>query len=445
MTRHDDLMELFNALADGTLEAAQSARLAERLRADPEARRLYLRWSNLDSGLRWDYAAALTAGDTATRMRRSGAGHSALTGRWRWAMAAMTLLCVSLAAVILLQMLDSPARARTIAEGGPVAIITEMQKAIWQEGHAPKLTTQLYPGWLKLKSGAARVEFLSGARALLQGETELGISSPQRAHLRKGDLTVRHETIRQPFTLTTEQWMLASDGGLWTMKAGPAGLDLHVIKGSVAVTPAQPAASQSPMIIAAGQSWRFQSPGQPPVQLPIDNTDLSGMEDDPSQRAINIRRIDFARTAPLPYGYQDGQYELPADHEILDEGRTLHLRGNAWKALPVNTTLTGDTVIEFDFLSDREGEIHGFGFDTDLKYSSSENPLFQLYGYEIWPYIGQQFNSYSTRGQWRHYQIRVGRYLRGHFQYLYFNADDDLTAAADSRFRDVRIYESPDR
>ena len=44
-----------------------------------------------------------------------------------------------------------------------------------------------------------------------------------------------------------------------------------------------------------------------------------------------------------------GQDKTPDNNAILDDGRTLHLWGNTWKAIQVDYTVTANTVLEFDF------------------------------------------------------------------------------------------------
>ena len=39
--------------------------------------------------------------------------------------------------------------------------------------------------------------------------------------------------------------------------------------------------------------------------------------------------------------------------------------GNTWKKLGLTYTLTPDTVLEFDFASSQQAEVHAIGFDTD--------------------------------------------------------------------------------
>ncbi len=52
--------------------------------------------------------------------------------------------------------------------------------------------------------------------------------------------------------------------------------------------------------------------------------------------------------------------------------------GNAWKQVALNYTVTADTVLEFDFESAAQGEIHAIGFDTDETLSPAT--AFQVYG-----------------------------------------------------------------
>lgn len=79
--------------------------------------------------------------------------------------------------------------------------------------------------------------------------------------------------------------------------------------------------------------------------------------------------------------------------EIENAGATLLMAGNTWKKLAVNYDVTANTVLEFDFQSSREGEIHAIGFDND-DVPVSGDPFFQLYGSEPW-WADQDFHDYD--------------------------------------------------
>ena len=142
-----------------------------------------------------------------------------------------------------------------------------------------------------------------------------------------------------------------------------------------------------------------------------------------------------------------GNSQNPSHREgdivIEDDGVTLHINRNHWQAIETDTTITADTVLEFDFRSSRRGEIHGIGFAPELKPSRSEAKAltFQLYGSQNWG--NQDFDTYpgdADASGWLHYVIPVGDYYTGAYTYLFFVNDDDSGAKdGESVFSNVTI------
>jgi parallel beta-helix repeat protein len=123
---------------------------------------------------------------------------------------------------------------------------------------------------------------------------------------------------------------------------------------------------------------------------------------------------------------------------VSDNGNTLTLTGNTWKKVNLGEiTITENTVLEFDFSSSSEGEIHGIGFDTDNSISASST--FRLHGTQSW---GQAFDNYTAL-ETRHYTIPVGEFFAGNFNSLFFVMDDDATATGESVFSNIRITNQP--
>ncbi|MDF3128522.1 DNRLRE domain-containing protein [Kiritimatiellaeota bacterium B1221] len=121
---------------------------------------------------------------------------------------------------------------------------------------------------------------------------------------------------------------------------------------------------------------------------------------------------------------------------IEDNGATLHLSGNAWKKIDLPFTLTANSVLEFDYKSSSEGDIHGIGFDTDDTISPDK--IFELHGTQTWGI--QNHNDYSG-SNWKHYSIPVGQFLTGNVLYLVFTNDHDVTTpTANGYFRNVKLY-----
>ncbi len=132
----------------------------------------------------------------------------------------------------------------------------------------------------------------------------------------------------------------------------------------------------------------------------------------------------------------------PLQNEVLDNGRTLHLWGNTWKALYLPYAITADTVLEFDFKSvSALGEVAGIGF------SNSQDPNniqiqgtygFHLEGTQDW--LDRKKYAYLGGDEWQHFVIPVGEHFTGSFNYLFFANDADAAQATDISFRNVKLY-----
>lgn len=120
----------------------------------------------------------------------------------------------------------------------------------------------------------------------------------------------------------------------------------------------------------------------------------------------------------------------------ITDGVTLD--GNNWKKTLVNYTVTANTVIEFDFSSNSEGEIHGIGFDNDDNIS--QNATFKLYGTQTWG--RNDFETYDGSGDVAHFTIDVGSFYTGTFSHLFLVSDDDANSASNSSFTNITIYEA---
>ena len=117
------------------------------------------------------------------------------------------------------------------------------------------------------------------------------------------------------------------------------------------------------------------------------------------------------------------------------------LDGNAWKKIAFPYAVTVDSVLEFDFSSTREGEIHGIGFDTDDVLSPDRT--FELFGSQTWGL--QNYATYvDPPGGVAHYVIPVGTFYTGAFDRLFFVNDHDTGAPkGNGTFSNVKVYEGP--
>lgn len=151
-------------------------------------------------------------------------------------------------------------------------------------------------------------------------------------------------------------------------------------------------------------------------------------------------QINFNAYTPTPFGNEDVNPTM----SIEENGNALRLQGNSWKKISLPYTVTANTVLEFDFQSSSQGEVHGIGFDNNE--TMSESYTFKLYGTQNWGIRNVPFYKYQTYApETRHYQIRFGDHsagLTGNMLYLVFVNDHDIAnPTAQSYFSNVRVYE----
>ena len=148
--------------------------------------------------------------------------------------------------------------------------------------------------------------------------------------------------------------------------------------------------------------------------------------------------IDWNVTSTVAYSNQDGSGTIAVE----DGGATFFMEGNRWRRTVDTYVVTSNTVIEFEFQSTSQGEIHGIGFDENDTLTDDVR-IFQIYGTQNWGGANQTFdNQYTNVGAFQQYTIPVGDFYTGSAMHLVLvNDKDSGTPNNTSRFRNVRIYE----
>lgn len=154
----------------------------------------------------------------------------------------------------------------------------------------------------------------------------------------------------------------------------------------------------------------------------------------PVVNADDISYFNFNDDTINSYSNQDAD----GTYRIRNNGRTIVLRNNTWKRTDKTYNITSNTVLEFEFMSDNEGEIHGIGFDTNN--ATNSNLIFKLYGTQNWGITN--YDNYNNDGSYTSYSIPVGSFYTGSAMNLILVNDNDRGSNNNSHFRNVRLYES---
>ncbi|OAV44751.1 M12 family metallo-peptidase [Lewinella sp. 4G2] len=145
--------------------------------------------------------------------------------------------------------------------------------------------------------------------------------------------------------------------------------------------------------------------------------------------------IDFTNYVPSTYGGSQDRGTVT----VINES-TIKLKGNAWKDINLDYTVTPNTVMTFEFGAVNKGEIHGIGFDNNNVISSTRT--FQLFGTQNWGI--RDFKTYTDAdmGYYKTYTIPVGEFFTGTFNRITFTNDHDRQPRnAEANFRNIRLYE----
>ncbi|WP_025739769.1 T9SS type A sorting domain-containing protein [Aquimarina pacifica] len=183
--------------------------------------------------------------------------------------------------------------------------------------------------------------------------------------------------------------------------------------------------------------------GQSSVQLRINAVSGSSWQGDIAIDALSISngtdnpggdcdQVDFGTTQITSFSNQDND----GTFEISGGGTGLILRNNTWKQIPFDYTITENTILEFEFTSTSQGEIHGVGFESDNTLTSTL--YFEVHGTQ--DYGVTNFDNYSGSGTTT-YTIPVGNFYTGTANRLVFINDNDAGSGNNSLFANVKVYE----
>lgn len=231
-----ELMRLFAAAQEDAITAEQLAALEERLKTDPEARKQYLRFTQLHALLEQFPPEVEVAGSVAPSELRLP-----MKAAFAWLVGAM-LLAVTLTSMLYLMV-------RPEAAEQPIATLLLDDDCRWQ-GTAFAEGQRIYHERIRLAQGTAVLRFEGGAELVLQGPGDLELLSPGSARLRSGKTVIRAVNGADGFTLITPNQKVVDLGTEFSVRVDSSGAtELFVHEGEVEVGQA---------VIPAGKGLRFE-------------------------------------------------------------------------------------------------------------------------------------------------------------------------------------------
>jgi hypothetical protein len=126
----------------------------------------------------------------------------------------------------------SKSRVEAEETSASVAVLTRGVNLEWESAPiAPG--TPLSPGWLRLKSGIAQIEFYQGARVSIEGPAQLQIVSSGEATCTSGKLSAHVPPPAKGFRINTPKGTIVDLGTEFGLDVSAASAEVHVFKGEV--------------------------------------------------------------------------------------------------------------------------------------------------------------------------------------------------------------------
>ena len=230
----DKLAALFAGKLDGTISEEDHALLDRLLLESAEARRQWFLHCDLETGMA-DWAATRQA-----QREFMPSLPSSAPSFWR------RLAPIAAAALLMFGAVwwwarMSPGGSEAILEpkANGVALLSRAVGVEWADGVDRTAGSVLEPGTLRLKSGAALVEFYSGARLIVEAPAELQLLSAGEAFLVSGRINAHVPPQAEGFTVNSPTMKVVDRGTDFGFSIGSGGApEVHVFKGKVEVNSA---------------------------------------------------------------------------------------------------------------------------------------------------------------------------------------------------------------
>ena len=118
----------------------------------------------------------------------------------------------------------------------------------------------------------------------------------------------------------------------------------------------------------------------------------------------------------------------------------LKIWGNSWKEITYNYNITPNTVLEFEFNSNKqEPEVNGIGLVKVGQSGMPSSQFWQVFGTQS--YGNQEYNDYVNGSGFKLYRIPIGQFMSGSVQKMVFLADEDVRVGQNTIYRNMGLVE----
>lgn len=259
----DPFEDILNAVISGDASPRDHALLNDSLRADPEARRSYIRAMAFEAMLASEFAPVE---ETVVPHRKN-----------RW-LAPLSIAATILLASVLAWKLGSAPAGRVVSSNPTIvsennithAVITSLEDDASGRFSGVSLAQgqRLTEGMLELDSGSAEITFDTGAELTLEGPARLQLESENKTRLDAGRASAHVPEQARGFVIHTPTSYIRDLGTAFAVEVRDGReTDLHVLEGEVEVAPTGRKASKPPRILRQKEAVRLAGGEMLPINF----------------------------------------------------------------------------------------------------------------------------------------------------------------------------------
>jgi hypothetical protein len=363
---------LLDRYFDGHLEPTEKAELEALLLQYPAARKLFWERSGWDN-LYHEWGGEHWGRESLKLLPAKPNPRTVVFGPWtRRAVAAAAALVLGGVWLQPRVVRFSNELAVTKTEGAPspefrprvvgYALLKRAADVEWKDPQEARSVGTLLPeGWLRLKAGTVQLEFLSGARLLLEGPAELRIDSETEAFCQSGKLAAYVPNQARGFKVRTPHLDLVDLGTSFGLNVGGAeSQEVHVFEGLVELSkrgqnaPAQRIVAGRAVRVAPALDWE-DIPANP--HLFPQGDELARKQAEQSRTRFESWKSQAAQMARDPatvvfYGFEEkGAWNAPLKNAVRNAPAETNgaVVGAAW----CTGRWLGKSALEFKSQGDR--------------------------------------------------------------------------------------------
>ena len=340
---------LIQHYVESRLTATEATHLHDLMQADPALGERLLEHISMDAMVR-----------STKELRSLSQTRPALLPKRRFTFATLSgvaaiAACITLLGTWALRQFADYKASNYEATTASVAVLMRGVNLEWETGTtAPVAGSPLSPGWLRLKSGLAQIEFYQGARVLIEGPAALQLVSSGEAYCTSGKLSAHVPPQAKGFRINTPKGAIVDLGTEFGLDLNDASAEVHVFKGEVELhRPASPMQS-----LKEGQAAAFAAP----TMLAANAAAFASLNDLVERTAVS-QRTQFQRWQAAGTAWNnDPALRLRFDFQDDDESRSLQNLARQGAGVPDGSIVggawtegrwPGKHALEFRNVSDR--------------------------------------------------------------------------------------------